>query len=423
VFMLVARAGSMMKELIIARSFGLGDALDAFLIALLLPTAVIAFVAGSLGNALVPVYVRVREEQGDEAAQRVFSSIQIVNLLLLGAAATLLAMGARYYLPLLGSGFAPAKVRLTRSLLYVLAPFVVLSGLAPVWSRILNAHRHFVVPAITPVVTPLLCLLALFFFRRSWGIYVLAAGTIAGALLEAIILGLMLRSCGVGMRIGWYGFSPELRTVLAQYVPALLATVVSSASLLIDQSMAAMLSPGSVSALSYGSKIPFALSALVSLAIGTAMLPHFSGLAATRGWGDYSRILKTYSILILAVTVPATVALAVGSRPLVQLLFQRGAFTQSDTITVSAVQEFLAPIIPFAACGSLYVGTLYSLQRNDLLAYASLLSALFNVILNLIFMKVWGVVGIALSTSVVCAITCAFMYLHSTRLLAKKGRS
>jgi putative peptidoglycan lipid II flippase len=421
--MLAARCGSMIKELVIARSFGLGDALDAFLIALVLPIALTGLVAGSFGGALVPVYIRVREEQGAAAAQRVFSGVQIVNLLLLGAAAILLATGASYYLPLLGSGFGPAKLQLTRSLLYLLAPFVVLSGLAPIWSCVLNAHRRFAVPAITPVVTPLVCLLALLFWRRHWGIYALAGGTVAGALLEAAILGLMLRSSGISLGIRWYGFSPELRTVLAQYVPAFLATAVGSASLLIDQSMAAMLGPGSVSALSYGSKIAFALSALASVAIGTAILPYFSELAAARDWASYSRILKTYSRLILAVTVPVTVALVVGSQPLVRILFQRGAFTRSDTITVSAVQMFLAPMIPFAACGSLYVRTLYSLQRNDLLAYASLLSALLNVILNLLFMKIWGVVGIALSTSAVCAIVCAFMYFHSIRLLAKKRQA
>jgi len=416
----VAKFGAIFKELFVARSFGRNDALDAFLIALVLPAALIGLVAGSFSGAFVPAYIRVLEEQGEEAARRLSSSVQIVNLMLLGGCGLLLAAGVSYYLPLLASGFDGTKLALTRSLLYLLLPYIIFGGVANVSSCVLNAHERFAVPAVLPAVTPLVCLLALLFWGRSLGIYALAGGTVLGALLELALLGRALSTIGLGARLRWYGFTPELRTVIGQYLPAFTSTLVLSASQLIDQSMAAMLSPGSVSALSYGNKIVNSVVGLTTVGLSTALLPYFSRNAARKDWRGYRRTLKVYSFLVLSVTIPLAMALVLASRPLVRLLFQRGAFTASDTLVVSATQACFAFMIPFAAWTTLYVRVLFSLQKSSLLAYAALLSAVSNVVFNIVFMRIWGVAGIALSTTVVCAIACIFVRFHALRLLKRE---
>src|SRR5215472_15948585 len=74
-FGLVAKFAATVRELIIARSFGRGDEVDAFLIAFLLPSFVLNIGMSALGYALVPVFVETRQKQGAEAAQRLFSSM------------------------------------------------------------------------------------------------------------------------------------------------------------------------------------------------------------------------------------------------------------------------------------------------------------------------------------------------------------
>lgn len=420
VLTLVAKCGAMIKELVVARSFGREDALDAFLIALVLPMTLTGLVAGSFSGALVPVYIRLRENQGDDSAQRLFSSVQVINLLLLVLVVVLLAAGAPYYLPLLGSGFGAAKLLLTRHLLFVLLPFIVFNGVAAVYSCVLNAHERFAVAAVTPGVTPIICFLALSFLGRHGGIFVLAGGTVLGAALETIILMRAVQNIGMRTRVRWYGFSPELRTVFRQYLPTLLGSLVLGLSPLIDQSMAAMLSPGSVSALSYGNKIVLSIVALTSAALGTAVLPYFSQTAAKKDWSGLRHTLKVYMLLVLSVTIPLTIALMAGSRPLVRLVFQRGAFTAADTAVVAFTQMFFALLIPFATWGTLYVRVLFSLHRSDVLAYCSVLSVCLNIVFNIIFMRIWGVAGIALSSAVVCAAACFFMRFQVFRLLGSQ---
>src|SRR5260370_11651972 len=88
-FSILARAAAVIKELIVARSFGRSDALDAFLIAFLLPAFVVTIVSGTVGSALVPVFVQVQQRQGREAAEKLLSSMSLISAATLGAMAPL----------------------------------------------------------------------------------------------------------------------------------------------------------------------------------------------------------------------------------------------------------------------------------------------------------------------------------------------
>jgi putative peptidoglycan lipid II flippase len=189
---------------------------------------------------------------------------------------------------------------------------------------------------------------------------------------------------------------------------------------LVDQSMAAMLAGGSVAALSYGSKIVGAISTTGANALSTAALPYFSKMISANDWNGCRHTLKRYSLLAASVTLPLTLLLMVFSRPLVRLVFQRGAFTAADTELVTWIQIYYAIQIPFYVLSLLFVRFLSSARRNDLLMYASAINLFVDIVLNLFFMRFWGVAGIALSTSIVFLISFAFVSICSIRILSRK---
>jgi putative peptidoglycan lipid II flippase len=119
VFVKVAAVG---KELVVAWRFGTGDELDAFLIALIIPSFIINVVAGSFNAALIPTYVQVREQEGMAAAQRLFSGVMVWSLGLLGITTLLMVAAAPLYLTWIAQGFSPEKLSLTFRLLCLIAP-------------------------------------------------------------------------------------------------------------------------------------------------------------------------------------------------------------------------------------------------------------------------------------------------------------
>jgi putative peptidoglycan lipid II flippase len=408
------------KEVVVAHQFGTGDALDAFLIAFLLPSFAINVVAGSFNAALVPTFIQVREHEGREAAQRLFSSVMVWSTALLIAVSALLALTASYILPILGSGFSQEKLELTRLLFFVLLPALTVSGLATIWAAILNANERFALAAMAPMMTPVVTVFALLVMGKVWGIYSLAVGTVCGFVLEAGLLSWGLRRHGFSIIPHWHGIDPAMKQVINQYAPMIAGAFLMGSTTLVNQSMVAMLGPGSVSALSYGNKVVALMLGLGSMPLSTAVLPHFSRMAAIGDWRGVRHTLKTYTRLVLLVAIPLTLLLVYFSEPLVGLLFERGAFTAADTHLVGRVQAFYLLQVPFYVLGIMFVRLISSLKANRILMWGTIISVFVNITLNYLFMKWLGVSGIALSTAMVYIVSYCYL-LYMTRRLLKKS--
>src|SRR5207249_2621964 len=185
----LVKLAAVFKEVVIAHQFGTSDALDAFLIALVLPQFAINLIGGSLNAALIPTYIQVRERDGQVAAQRLLSSVMVVTAGFLIAMSVILALGASYMLPLLASGFASEKLAFTQSLFYLLLATLVLSGVSTTWGTVLNAGNRFALVSAVPMTTSIVTVLVVLAIAKDWGGYALAVGMVGGALIETGLVG------------------------------------------------------------------------------------------------------------------------------------------------------------------------------------------------------------------------------------------
>ena len=180
-----------------------------------------------------------------------------------------------------------------------------------------------------------------------------------------------------------------------------------------------MLGPGQVSVLSYGNKIASVVVGVGSLALGTAVLPQFSRMVAMSDWAGIRHTLKTYTRLVLLVTIPMAGLLIALSRPLVSLLFERGAFVSNDVRHVASVQSCYLLQLPFYVVGMLCVRLISALKANHVLMWGTLINFSLNITLNYLLMKEFGVSGIALSTSLVYACNLCYLSYMTLRILRK----
>ena len=414
---ILVKLAAAVKELLVAYQFGTSDALDAFLVAFVLPGFAITLIYGSLNAALIPTYIETREREGREAAQRLSSSIMASSLALLVVVSIFLVALAPYLLPLLAAGFDVNKMLLTKSLYYVLIPSLLFSGVATTWSAILNAEERFALAAIGPVITAVVTVIMMVGLTKIWGIYSLAVGTVIGSVLEAALVGWWLGRLGVSVFPQWHGVTPAVRQVWSQYSPIVAGSFLMGSTSLVAQSMAAMLGSGSVSVLAYGSKITLLILGIGSVAVSTAVLPHFSRMVATGDWENVRHTLFTYTRLLILITLPLTLGLVYFSEPLVRLLFQRGAFVEADTKLVAWVQAVYLLQVPVFVLGMLYVRLISALKANRALMWGAGINLLVNVICSYLLMKWLEVAGIALSISLMYLVSCAYLMFVSLRLL------
>jgi len=400
---------AMVKEMVSAASFGTGDALDAFLAAFVLPTFTINVLAGQMNAAFIPVFVEVREKEGAAAAQRLFSGALVLSIAVLGAATLLLAAIAPVLLPMSCSGFSAEKLQLTFHLFHLLLPVVLLTGIVMNCEAALNAGEKFIFAHVAAAVVPVISVIVIWTLAQAWGVHTLVYGLVGGIAVQLVMMILALNRRGIHFTPRWRGFDPGLRRLVAQYLPAVAASAMMCSSQVIDQSMATMLDSGSVAALNYGNKlVAFALS-IGAMALGTAVLPFFSKLAAAADWTALRHTLKTYIRLILLATIPIAAAGVLISKPLVALFFQRGNFTVADTELVARIQSMFLLQLPFYTLTILFVRMISSLQANRVLMWGTAISFVVNITFNYVLMQFMGVAGIALSTSIVYAVLCVFL--------------
>lgn len=148
------KLAAVVKDIVIAGSFGLGDELDAFLIALVIPTFAVMVLAQSFNGAFMPVYIRVREQGGLAAANRLFAHVMVLSFCILLACTVLLAFAGEPLLRLIGSEFSREKRALVHELYLLLLPFLVVAGQLYLWAAVLNAGEKFALVALAPILTP-----------------------------------------------------------------------------------------------------------------------------------------------------------------------------------------------------------------------------------------------------------------------------
>ena len=408
-FTALVRIASVVKELTVAWRFGTSDDLDAFLISILIPVVIVSMFASAFSASFIPIYVETKEREGRTAAQFLFQSLVGWLLPLLVLVTALVVLGAPWYLPVLGSGFGADKLRFTFKLVCLNSLLIVPGGLTAAWAAPLNAERKFAITSCVPLATPLLTL-GFLWVVPSWRILALIAGVLAGIVTELVLLGTSLQRLGCSLVPRWPRIDPNIRRVAGQFLPLMSGTILNSGNVMVDGAMAAMLAAGSVSALNYGNRVVQFPLGLASAALGTALVPYLSSMAAARNWVELDRTVRRYIALTFLITLPLTACLFFFSTPIVKLLFYRGAFVADDVRLVSRVQAFYALQIPSYLVSIIVVRLISSLQANQLLLFATIINLLTNIVLNYAFMHWLGLPGIALSTSVVYLLSTILWY-------------
>ncbi len=348
---LASRVTGLVRDLLMAATFGATALTDAFNVAFRIPNLFRRlFAEGAFSQAFVPALATAKEQQGEAATRQLVDSVATVLAWVLLATCAAGVVAAPLLVYALASGLRQeprafeAAVLMTRFMF----PYIGFMSLVALAAGILNTWKRFAVPAATPVLLNLAMIAAAWLgapWFRARGIepiYAMAAGVMLGGALQLGVqvpalhrLGLLPR-IGVGwsrLRAAWN--DAGVRQILAMMGPALLGVSVAQISLLINTQIASWLPAGSVTWLFYADRLMEFPTALLGVALGVVLMPQ---LAAARGAGDsqrFSAMLDWGLRLVVLLATPASAALLVFAQPLVATLFHYGAFRDSDVLQVS----------------------------------------------------------------------------------------
>ncbi len=399
---LLSRVAGMARDVVSAKIFGTSRVWDAFLYAFAVPNFLRRLVGeGALANAFIPIYTKVLKEQGREEADKVGHIVFTLLTVFLGVLVILFMIGVQATLSFF---VLPEKVRLILRFLQILFPYILFLAHVALSMGILNCHRHFFTPSLSPVVLNLVWIGALFFVcpfaatLEGKG-YLLAGCILLSGVIQFAVQLFPLKSLGYRARFAFEFFHPAIRKIMNLILPAVMGFAVTQISILVDMSMAFFLGDGANASLWYGNRLMQFPLGIFGVGLGTALLPTFSHQAAEENSAEIVDTLSFSIRSVFFIVIPASLGLIFLQTPIVKTLFQRGNFDAVSTYRTARVLMFYS-IGLFAYSGQKAVtAAFYALEDSRTPFLVSAASLGIDILLNLILMWPLREGGLALSTS------------------------
>lgn len=411
---LLSRFVGLLRDVVIAFSFGAGLHTDAFFVAFRVPNLIRRLMGeGPMSSAFIPVFTEYREKRGPAGAWRLAANFAG----LMGALSLAISVAGIVAAPLVVRVMAPRwgldtmQGGLTVDLTRILFPYLFLVVLYAMAMAVLNACGRFFVPAMATTLLNLgmivgALVLAPLFERPVLG---LAWGVLLGGLLQLGVNIPSLKAVGVDWRLRLGTGDEGVRRIGRLMGPTVVGLAVKDVNILVDTILATLLAQGSVTWLFYANRLTEFPLGLVGIAVGTAILPTLSLQTAQKDLDAMKRTVAFGLRVVFYLTLPALVGLAVLRTPITELIFERGAFTAASTThTASAILYYALGM--WAAGGiRILAAAFYSMKDTRTPFHTALAAMIVNILLNLWLMNIMAHRGLALASSL--SITFQFVLL------------
>ena len=422
---LISRGLGFVRDIIVAFALGAGLFADAFFVAFRIPNLLRRlFGEGSLTMAFIPIYTRIREEEGEEAARQMARSTMYWLAAVLIAITVLVEILAYPLTMAIAPGFLgnAEQFAVTVDLVRICFPYVVFICGVALCMGILNARNHFMAPALSPVALNLTLIGgALTGYYAGWNVaYCMAWSVLAGGLIQWFMQQPYLRRIDFTWRGSWSWRNPGVARMGLLMLPTVFGAAVYQLNILFGTLLASFLPVGSVSYLYYSDRLVQFPLGVFGIAVSTAALPSLSRLAAKGEMEEYDGALSSAMGLTLFISLPAAAGLIGLADPLIQLLFQRGAFT-ADAVSATANALIAYSIgLPFIALARPLVAGFYALEDTRVPVKIAVVCLVANIGLGLGLMQFMDHVGLALAVSLSSFLNFALLFVF---LVRKRGTS
>jgi putative peptidoglycan lipid II flippase len=402
----LSRIAGLVREVVAARYFGTTGPMSAFTAAFQVPNLVRSLFADSaLSAAFVPVFTELLEHRKRREAFQLAAALFGLILTVLSVITVLFMLLAGVIMPLFVESAAldDLAVGLSR----VLFPIVILLGLNGLLVGMLNAHDHFAIPAISPLVWNVViigCLVALTpLFEGDDRIYAYAIGVLAGTAVQLAMCFPVLRYLHIPVRISFHWRDPRIGRVLLLMLPVTIGLGLINFNLLINTYFGFRISEEAPAAIEKAFRIYMLPQGMFSVAVATVLFPALSRLVARQDWAGLRALQGNGIRQIALLLIPAAAVTIALPEPITRLVYERGAFDAQSTDQVSEALFWFSFSLPFSGFNLLLTRTFFSLQRPWTPTALAGVTLAINVAVSAALYEPLGIGGVVLGTVVATA--------------------
>ena len=287
----------------------------------------------------------------------------------------------------------PAQEQLTIQLMRIMLPSAAIFGISGLVMGILNSHQVFLAPALTPAMYRLGMIFGTLVLAPKMGIHGLAWGVIIGALAHLVLqVPALIRQRGAYAPI--LGLErPEVREVIRLMVPRFLGVAVVELNFWVNTRLASFMPEGSVTGVTFAFVLMLMPQAAIAQSIATAAMPTLAAQYARDQIHEVRRSLAGILRGILLLSIPASIGLILLRRAVVQMLFERGEFTERSTELVAWALLWYAAGLVGHSVMEVLARAFYALHDTKTPVLVGVAAMSLNVVFSFLFSDLFEKVG------------------------------
>lgn len=393
------------RESVMAAYIGAGELKSIYTTASTIPTILATVVATGIVSGYIPVFNKIKSEKSEIDA--LDFSYNLINMLMIYGSIVLIIVLifaepiSKLLSPKLEGDSLRLAVNYTRIIMFSIYALLYSS----VIKGYLNIKGNFLDPAFTGIILNIFLVIATIFTGIYKHPYILILGALFAYIIEFIRFPHVAKKLGFNYKKILDFSDPYIKELLIIVIPIIISTAADQISLLIDNSMAsAFFGVSSISKIYYSKTMLNFIMGVVTLSVSTVTFPD---IAKSGQAGDIKAVKsKTKSAIIFSMilVIPATLGMIALANPIIKIAFERNAFTSSDTVIVVSLMVSYAPYIIFASLLKIVANGFYSIGDSKTPLLVIIIQQIVNVTLNIMLSKIFGLDGLAYSTSISSAL-------------------
>ena len=402
-YTIISRLLGYLRDVLIAIFLGTSFLADAFFVAFRIPnTFRRLFAEGTFNAAFVPSYTS--ELVKSKSKSKIFAN-EIFNLLFLGL--FFLVLIIEFFMPAFVSLIAPGfvknteKIELVINLTRITFPFLIFVSLSSFFAAILNSHNKFAVASAAPIILNLVLIGILFFgnYLNDALIYYLSYGVSIAGLLQLIFLYKFVKKFYVIKFNFKFKINNKVKFFFKKLLPSIFSSGVTQINILVGTIIASF-QASAVSYLYYADRIYQINLAIAGIAIGVVILPQLSKHIYLKRKNKILQIQNKALELSMFLSLPASVALSIGSEEIISALFGYGSFTEEAVINSAKALYYFGLGLPAFALIKVFSTFFFANHDTKTPFYISLISVILNILISIYYFKSIGFIIIPIATTI-----------------------
>lgn len=409
-FSMVSRVVGLVRDRMLAGTFGSGDELDIYVSAFRIPDLLVQLlVLGALSASFIPLFSSYFGKDDNKAWKFTNNTLNVIGVAF--AIVSLAAvLGADIILPLVAGGYGPEKFAATVEMTRVIFLGQMFFAVSMVFGSVLQGARRFLLYSLAPILYNLGIIAGALWLYPQMGLIGLAWGTVLGAAMHASVQTIGVLLLGYRWRPVFNLRDKDLWTTLRQMPPRVLGLAVSQGNYLVMSSLATYLAAGSATNLQFAYNLNFFPIGIIGVSYAVAVFPTLCDHINEENSDGFRLSLSSTVRQVLFFMIPATILFLLLRAQIVRVAFGAGEFDWDATIKTADTLGFFALSFFAQALVFVVVRAFFALRDSTTPFIAGLVGFVFTVVFSLLLMEPMGVAGFALAYSLASIVQFALLW-------------